>query len=124
MESGDNNMIMEFEIKTDNVTTSTPDPSPCTKNNTGQQGLEQQQQPQQTQGSGQAVQDELHTQGNDKFIYTCNSCNKSVETRYVQYSIMIIVLFSINFLIQIVFNSKKKNASFFCFCFQISLHSM
>ena len=36
---------------------------------------------------------ELHTQGNDKFVYTCNSCNKSVETRYVQYSIMIIILF-------------------------------
>ena len=33
---------------------------------------------------------ELHTQGNDKFVYTCNSCNKSVETRYVQYSIMIL----------------------------------
>ena len=25
---------------------------------------------------------ELHTQGNDKFVYTCNTCNKSVETRY------------------------------------------
>merc|ERR1719210_2455691 len=25
---------------------------------------------------------ELHTQGNDKFVYTCNSCSKSVETRY------------------------------------------
>ena len=36
---------------------------------------------------------ELHTQGNDKFVYTCNSCNKSVETRYVQYSIMIMILF-------------------------------
>ena len=36
---------------------------------------------------------ELHTQGNDKFVYTCNSCNKSVETRYVQHSIMIMILF-------------------------------
>ena len=25
---------------------------------------------------------ELHTQGQDKFVYTCNSCSKSVETRY------------------------------------------
>ena len=25
---------------------------------------------------------ELHTQGSDKFVYTCNSCSKSVETRY------------------------------------------
>ena len=86
MESDDNKMIMEFELQTDNVTTPTPDPPPCAKNNTGQQGQQQQQQPQQTQGPGQAGQvlgqAESHTQGNDKFIYTCNSCNKSVETRY------------------------------------------
>ena len=25
---------------------------------------------------------ELHTQGQDKFVYTCNTCAKSVETRY------------------------------------------
>lgn len=25
---------------------------------------------------------ELHTQGQDKFVYTCNNCAKSVETRY------------------------------------------
>lgn len=25
---------------------------------------------------------ELHTQGQDKFVYTCNSCSKSVETRF------------------------------------------
>jgi len=25
---------------------------------------------------------ELHTQGQDKFVYTCNNCQKSVETRY------------------------------------------
>jgi E1A/CREB-binding protein len=25
---------------------------------------------------------ELHTQGQDKFVYTCNNCSKSVETRY------------------------------------------
>ena len=60
MESGDNQMITEFE--------------------------------QAGQVLGQA---ELHTQDNDKFIYTCNSCNKSVETRYVQYLIMIIVLLCI-----------------------------
>ena len=82
MESGDNKMIMEFELQTDNVTTPTPDPPPCA--NTGQQSQQQQQQPQQTQGPGQAGQvlgqAESHTQGNDKFIYTCNSCNKSVET--------------------------------------------
>ena len=98
MECGDNKMITEFEIQTDNVTTSTPDPLSGVKNNTGQQG-QQQQQPQQSQGPGQAGQvlgqAELHTQGNDKFIYTCNSCNKRLETRYVQYSIMIIVLFCI-----------------------------
>ena len=95
MESGDNNMIMEFEIKTNNVTTSTPDPTPCAKNSTSQQGQQQQQQPQQTQGPGLAGQvlgeAELHAQGDDKFIYTCNSCNKSLETRFVQYSIMTIV---------------------------------
>ena len=25
---------------------------------------------------------ELHTQGQDKFVYTCNNCSQSVETRY------------------------------------------
>lgn len=25
---------------------------------------------------------ELHNQGHDKFIYTCNNCNRHVETRY------------------------------------------
>ena len=25
---------------------------------------------------------ELHTQGQDKFVYTCNTCSKSVDTRY------------------------------------------
>ena len=25
---------------------------------------------------------ELHTQGQDKFVYTCNSCQKNVENRY------------------------------------------
>ena len=98
MESGDE-MIMEFELQANNVTTATPDPPPCAKNNTGQQGQRQQQQVQQTQGPGQAGQllgqAELHNQDDDIFIHTCNSCNKSVETRYVQYSIMIIVLFSI-----------------------------
>ena len=48
MESGDNKMIMEFKIQTDNVTTST------SKNNTGQLGHQQQQQPQQAQVPGQA----------------------------------------------------------------------
>ena len=94
MESGDNKMIMEVELQTDNVTT--PDPPPCAKNNTDQQGQQQQQQPQQTQGPAQAGQllgqAELHNQDDDKFVYTCNSCNKSLDTRYVQYSIMIIIV--------------------------------
>lgn len=25
---------------------------------------------------------ELHNQGNDKFVYTCNNCKNHVETRY------------------------------------------
>ena len=25
---------------------------------------------------------ELHLQGQDKFVYTCNNCKNSVETRY------------------------------------------
>ena len=94
MESCDKKMTMEFELQTDNVTISTPDPPPCAKDNTGQQGQQQKQQPQQTQGPGQAGQllgqAELYNQDDDKLVYTCNSCNKSVETRYVQYSIMII----------------------------------
>ena len=103
MESGDNIMITEFELQTGHVTTSTSVPPQGAKKNTGQQGQQQQQQPQQTQGPGQAGevlgQAELQTQGNDKFIYTCNYCNKrvseTVETRCVQYSIMIVVLFCI-----------------------------
>ena len=43
--------------------------------------------------AGQVLgQAELH---NDKYFYTCNSCNKTVETRYVQYLIKIIILFCI-----------------------------
>ena len=32
--------------------------------------------------STQTLLYELHTQNQDKFVYTCNSCSKSVETRY------------------------------------------
>ena len=35
-----------------------------------------------TKYSTMALLYELHTQGQDKFVYTCNSCEQSVETRY------------------------------------------
>ena len=35
-----------------------------------------------TKYSTMALLYELHTQGQDKFVYTCNNCSKSVETRY------------------------------------------
>ena len=114
MESGDNKMIMEVELQTDNVTT--PDPPPCAKNNTDQQGQQQQQQPQQTQGPAQAGQllgqAELHNQDDDKFVYTCNSCNKSLDTRYVQYSIMIIIVCLIR-----IKNCQYVASFFFCLFF-------
>lgn len=32
--------------------------------------------------SSMAMLYELHTQSQDKFVYTCNNCKKNVETRY------------------------------------------
>ena len=56
MESGDNKMIMVYDIKPDDVTISAPGPSPGANNNASFQGQQQQQQPQQAQGPGQAGQ--------------------------------------------------------------------
>lgn len=35
-----------------------------------------------TKFSTMAMLYELHNQGQDRFVYTCNSCEKHVETRY------------------------------------------
>ena len=53
---------------------------------------------------------ELHTQGNDKFVYTCNSCNKSVETRY-NISKHFLFMFGSSYIRSVLIGVKYQNYS-------------
>lgn len=54
---------------------------------------------------------ELHNQGQDKFVYTCNNCKNHVETRYhctvcdvcILNLVIILMIFSY-FLLNLIFN--------------------